>query len=103
MAAGLTQGQDAGLGERRGRTATAGAAEGPHVGRGIRHVDDEAIERAVNANLLTSVRLVREAVPYMRAPRWGRICLITSYSIKQPIPTLSATQRLRCAGHMCQG
>ena len=44
MAAGLAQGQDAGLGERRGGAATAGAAEGPHIGRGIGHVDDEAVE-----------------------------------------------------------
>ena len=44
MAAGLAQGQDAGLGERRGGAAAAGATEGPLVGRGIGHVDDEAVE-----------------------------------------------------------
>ena len=35
MAAGLAQGQDAGLGKRRGGAATAGATERPLVGRGV--------------------------------------------------------------------
>jgi 3-oxoacyl-[acyl-carrier protein] reductase len=69
-------------------------AGGPPPGRAL-EVDDAALERAVNANLLTSVRLVRAAVPYMRATRWGRICLVTSYSIRQPIPTLSLSNTAR--------
>src|SRR5262249_54225443 len=44
VAAGLAQGQDAGLGERRGGAATAGATERPLVARGIGHVDNEAVE-----------------------------------------------------------
>ena len=44
MAAGLAQGQDAGLGERSGGAAAAGAAEGAFVGRGVGQVDDEAVE-----------------------------------------------------------
>src|SRR4051812_16266790 len=69
-------------------------AGGPPPGRSL-DLDDEMIITAVNNNLLTSVRLVREAVPFMRANRWGRICLITSYSIKQPIPTLSLSNTAR--------
>ena len=69
-------------------------AGGPPPGRAL-DVDDAQIEAAVNANLLTSVRLVREAVPHMRATKWGRICLITSSSIKQPIPTLSLSNLAR--------
>src|SRR5205085_7190853 len=45
MAAGLAQGQDTRLGERRGGAATAGASEGPEIGWGIGHVHDEAVER----------------------------------------------------------
>src|SRR5207244_6111073 len=63
-------------------------AGGPPPGRAL-EVDDDALRAAVEANLLTSVRLVRSAVPHMRARGWGRICLITSYSVKQPIPTLA--------------
>jgi len=69
-------------------------AGGPPPGRAL-DVDDEQIVAAVNANLLTSVRLVREAVPHMRAKKWGRICLITSSSIKQPILTLSLSNTAR--------
>jgi 3-oxoacyl-[acyl-carrier protein] reductase len=69
-------------------------AGGPPPGRAL-DVDDEQITAAINANLLTSVRLVREAVPHMRAKGWGRICLITSSSIKQPIPTLSLSNTAR--------
>ena len=69
-------------------------AGGPPPGRAL-DLDDDMITTAVNNNLLTSARLVREAVPFMRAAGWGRICLITSYSIKQPIPTLSLSNTAR--------
>jgi 3-oxoacyl-[acyl-carrier protein] reductase len=71
-----------------------GNAGGPPPGRAL-EVTDEAIEAAVNANLLTSIRLVRESVPLMRQSGWGRICLITSFSIKQPIPTLALSNLAR--------
>jgi 3-oxoacyl-[acyl-carrier protein] reductase len=69
-------------------------AGGPPPGRAL-DITDEQIAAAVNANLLTSVRLVREAVPHLRRGGWGRICLITSYSIKQPIPTLALSNVAR--------
>ena len=81
--------------ERFGRLDIVVAnAGGPPAGRSL-DVDDAQIEAAVNGNLLTSVRLVREAVPHMRAGGWGRICLITSSSIKQPIPTLALSNTAR--------
>jgi 3-oxoacyl-[acyl-carrier protein] reductase len=69
-------------------------AGGPPKGRAL-EVDDATLEAALNANLLTSVRLVREAVPHMRAAGWGRICLITSSSVKQPIPDLATSNTAR--------
>ncbi|HMC53247.1 MAG TPA: SDR family oxidoreductase, partial [Acidimicrobiales bacterium] len=69
-------------------------AGGPPAGRAL-EVDDAALAAALNANLLTSVRLVREAVPHMRARGWGRICCITSYVIKQPAPNLSLSNAAR--------
>jgi 3-oxoacyl-[acyl-carrier protein] reductase len=69
-------------------------AGGPPAARAL-DVDDAAIGRAVEANLLTSVRLVRAAVPHLRANGWGRICLITSSSIKEPIPTLALSNTAR--------
>jgi 3-oxoacyl-[acyl-carrier protein] reductase len=69
-------------------------AGGPPPGRAL-EVTDDAIRAAVNANLLTSVRLVREAVPWMQRSGWGRICCITSYSIKQPMPALALSNLAR--------
>jgi len=69
-------------------------AGGPPPGRAL-ELDDAAIAEAVNANLVTTVRLVRAAVPHMRAARWGRICAITSVAIKQPIPTLALSNLAR--------
>ena len=45
--------------------------------------------------MLTSVRLVEQALPFMRAAGWGRVCLITSFSVKQPIPTLALSNLAR--------
>ncbi len=73
-----------------------GNAGGPPPGRAL-EVTDEEIAWAVNANFTTSVRLAREAVPHMRAGGWGRICFITSSSIKQPIPTLALSNAARTA------
>ena len=81
--------------ERFGRLDIVVAnAGGPPVARSL-DVDDAQLEAAVNANLLTSVRRVREAVPHLRQQGWGRICLITSSSIKQPIPTLALSNTAR--------
>jgi len=69
-------------------------AGGPPPGRSL-EVDDAALLAALNANLLTSIRLVRESVPHMRAAGWGRVCCITSYVIKQPAPILSLSNVAR--------
>jgi 3-oxoacyl-[acyl-carrier protein] reductase len=69
-------------------------AGGPPPGRAL-DLSDDAIESAVNANLTTSVRLIREALPHMRAAGWGRICCITSYTVKQPAPGLALSNTAR--------
>jgi len=69
-------------------------AGGPPNARAL-DVDDETLRGAIEANLLTSVRLVRAALPHLRAAGWGRICLITSSSVKQPIPNLATSNTAR--------
>jgi len=69
-------------------------AGGPPPGRAF-EVTDEQIATALNANLTTSVRLVREALPHLQAQGWGRVCLITSYSVKQPLPGLALSNLAR--------
>jgi 3-oxoacyl-[acyl-carrier protein] reductase len=53
------------------------------------------MQSALNANLMTSIRLVQEAVPHMRARSWGRICMITSSFVKQPSPNLALSNTAR--------
>jgi 3-oxoacyl-[acyl-carrier protein] reductase len=65
-------------------------AGGPPRGRAL-ELGDDAIRAAIEANLLTSIRLVREAAPHMRDARWGRIVLIASSTVKQPIGDLAAS------------
>jgi len=81
--------------ERFGRLDVLVAnAGGPPPGRAL-EPDDAAFEAALNANLLTSIRLVRAALPHMRERGWGRICLITSVSVKQPLPDLTLSNTAR--------
>jgi 3-oxoacyl-[acyl-carrier protein] reductase len=58
-------------------------------------VDDDSLRKAVGANLLTSVSLVRSALPHLRERGWGRICCIASYSVVQPIPQLALSNAAR--------
>ena len=71
-----------------------GNAGGPPPGRAL-DVDDDAVLAAVNANLLSSVRLAQAAVPHLRAGGWGRICFVTSVSVRQPIPGLALSNMAR--------
>jgi len=81
--------------ERFGRIDIVVAnAGGPPAGRAL-DVDDDAIRTAVEANLLSAVRLVRASVPHMRTQGWGRICCISSYSIVQPLPGLALSNTAR--------
>ncbi len=69
-------------------------AGGPPPGRALDQTDD-ALESAINANLMTSIRLAREAVPHMRRTGWGRICCITSYTVRQASPALALSNTAR--------
>jgi 3-oxoacyl-[acyl-carrier protein] reductase len=69
-------------------------AGGPPPARAL-DVTDEQLDEALNANLKTSIRLAREAVPHMRGAHWGRVCFITSVSVKQPMPTLALSNVAR--------
>jgi 3-oxoacyl-[acyl-carrier protein] reductase len=69
-------------------------AGGPPPGSAL-ELDDDAIRAAVEDNLLSSVRLVRAALPHLRARGWGRLCCISSYSVVQPIPGLALSNTAR--------
>src|SRR5258708_7382069 len=58
--------------------------------------------QAVELNLISTINLCREAVPYMRKSGWGRIVAITSIAAKQPVENLilSNTARAGVLGFM---
>lgn len=45
-------------------------------------------EYAINLNLMSTIYLCKEVIPFMVKQNWGRIVMITSVSVKQPIPGL---------------
>ena len=68
-------------------------AGGPPQARAL-ETDDEGMLAAVNANMLTSIRLVDAAVPHLRVAGWGRICLLTSNAVKHRVTELGHAGRL---------
>src|SRR5438093_3317056 len=69
-------------------------AGGPRRARAL-DVTDDGMLAAVNANMLTSIRLVQAALPHLRADGWGRIVLLTSQFVKQPSPDLAYSNAAR--------
>jgi len=69
-------------------------AGGPPAGF-FSDMTDENWQKGVDLTLMSSVRLTREVLPYMRKNKWGRIINITSVSVKQPINELLLSNSLR--------
>ena len=85
---------DAALAEHGRLDIVVPNAGGPPPGRAL-DITDEQVVAAVNANLLATIRLVRSARPHLEAQAWGRICMITSYTVKQPAPGLALSNVAR--------
>ncbi|MDQ3704185.1 MAG: SDR family oxidoreductase [Chloroflexota bacterium] len=69
-------------------------AGGPPPGDFTKHLD-ETWQGAFEANLLSVVRLIRAALPYLQASGRGRIINFSSTSVKQPIEGLILSNSLR--------
>lgn len=69
-------------------------AGGPPPGRFEQH-DDAAWLRAFELNLMSVVRLTREALPLLRASDQGRVINITSTAVKEPIDGLILSNAVR--------
>lgn len=61
--------------------------------------DDAIWEAAVNLSLMSTVRLIRAALPHMEAAGWGRIINVTSISVKEPVDNLLLSNAVRPAVH----
>jgi 3-oxoacyl-[acyl-carrier protein] reductase len=73
-------------------------AGGPPAGY-FEEFDDQQWQAAVNLTLMSTVRLIRAALPSMKEQQWGRIINITSLSVKQPIDNLILSNSIRAAVH----
>lgn len=69
-------------------------AGGPPAGS-FDDLDDAAWERAAQLTLLSVVRLIRAALPHLRASGRGRIINLSSTSVKEPIDNLLLSNSLR--------
>jgi 3-oxoacyl-[acyl-carrier protein] reductase len=71
-------------------------ASGPPAGQ-FEDFLDEAWQKAVEISLMSHVRLIRAALPYLRKSQAASVLTITSYSVKQPIPNLVLSNSVRAA------
>lgn len=69
-------------------------AGGPPTGP-FEQVPDQDWDIAYQLNLMTAVRLIREALPALKASRRGRIVSITGYGVKEPMSDLVVSDALR--------
>ena len=58
---------------------------------------DDAWQRAFELNFLSAVRCIRKCLPWMTAQKFGRIVLLTSFAVKQPIDNLIQSNAVRSA------
>jgi len=61
--------------------------------------DDAQWDSAINLSLMSTVRLIRAVLPYMKQAQWGRIINVTSISVKEPIDNLVLSNSIRAAVH----
>jgi 3-oxoacyl-[acyl-carrier protein] reductase len=71
-------------------------AGGPPPGR-FEIFDDATWQRAIDLSLMSHVRLIRAALPYLRQSQSASVLTITSYSVKQPIANLILSNSVRAA------
>jgi 3-oxoacyl-[acyl-carrier protein] reductase len=71
-------------------------AAGPPSGK-FESFNDPAWQDAIDLSLLSHVRLIRAALPYLRHSDCPSVVTLTSYSVKQPIPNLVLSNSIRAA------
>ena len=59
--------------------------------------NEETWEKAIDLSFMSHVRLIRAALPYLRASNSACVLTITSYSVKQPVPNLVLSNSIRLA------
>ena len=67
---------------------------GPPTGR-FEDLADADWQRAIDGTLWSTIRLIREALPHLRASERPAILVILSSSVREPIPGLTTSNALR--------
>jgi 3-oxoacyl-[acyl-carrier protein] reductase len=71
-------------------------AGGPPPGK-FEVFDDAAWQKAIELSLMSHVRLIRAALPFLRQSEAASVLTVTSYSVKQPISNLVLSNSIRAA------
>ena len=71
-------------------------AGGPPPGK-FESFDEATWQKAIDLSLMSHVRLIRAALPYLRKSKAASVLTITSYSVKQPVPNLVLSNSIRAA------
>jgi 3-oxoacyl-[acyl-carrier protein] reductase len=69
---------------------------GPPAGK-FEDIQEEQWIQAIELNFVSHVRLIKEALPYLKKSKHASVLTITSYSVKQPIPQLVLSNSIRAA------
>jgi 3-oxoacyl-[acyl-carrier protein] reductase len=71
-------------------------AGGPPSGA-FETLEEAEWQKAVDLTLMSHVRLIKAALPYLRKSKAASVLTVTSYSVKQPIPNLVLSNSIRAA------
>jgi 3-oxoacyl-[acyl-carrier protein] reductase len=71
-------------------------AGGPPAGS-FESFDEAAWQKAIDLSLMSHVRLIKAALPYLKQSKFASVLTVTSYSVKQPIPNLVLSNSIRAA------
>jgi 3-oxoacyl-[acyl-carrier protein] reductase len=69
-------------------------AGGPPLGH-FEEMTEAQWQLVFDVNLLSAIRMCREALPYMKAQRWGRIVHVNTTAVKEPILEIALSSVVR--------
>jgi len=69
---------------------------GPPAGK-FETFDEKTWQRAIDLAFMSHVRIINNALPYLKESSHASVVTVTSYSVKQPIPNLVLSNSIRSA------
>ena len=69
---------------------------GPPAGK-FESFDEKTWQRAIDLAFMSHVRIINNALPYLKESSHASVVTVTSYSVKQPIPNLVLSNSIRSA------